>query len=1410
MINDSDNSVTAGARGARARRGAQRPAADLAHLSISNSLSSRHGELDHVPAVGDSSCPARPSGSSCPARAARGVVLSNSLAVSARWRRRVAARRPDDVAAGLVHKTQAAASAPRLAMALLNGLAFLAVSVWFGIGAMPAQAQSVTLVANIEQATADYTVAPVGWFSGSDDINWVQAQSFTTGSNARGYRLTSMTIALYKGDPDAALAVGIYTDSLGEPGEELYRLRGSVGSVGVTKFYAPRGADLDADTDYFLVLINDDGEHHYFVEDVTDSDQEDAGLALGFSIGNSRLEKWVSDSDPSSVWEELPQALKMAANGFAVVTADTTEPGRDELTAHVQDMPEAHDGQSSFKFALLFNQEVDGSYRDMRDHVLQISEGTVTNTRRLEPPSDRSWEYTVRPNADTDMTIVLPVTSDCAAVGAVCTEDGKRLSNGLTATVSGPGGLTATVSGPGSVLTAWFENVPESHDGSTAFTFELHFGEDIPGLSYTTVAGGLFEVTGANMTGARRLTRGSNQGWLVTVAPSGSEDLAISLPARACGETAAICVAGNRALSEGVSATVQMERPPGQEPRETLSARFENVPDSHDGSTPFTFDLHFSEAPEGLSYTTVAGGLLEVTGATVDKARRLTAGSNLAWEVTMTPSQSGDITITLPARACSEANAVCVGTRPLARAANATVRGGPLTASFSRVPAEHDGATAFDIRFHLSVEPAGLSYRTVQNGLFAVTGGSIEKASRLSAGKNNGWTLRILPSGLGDVTVRVNGTTACSTAPGVCTADGRKLAGGLSVSSAGPAALSVADAEVEEGADATLAFVVTLSKARFVTTTVQYATADGSATAGADYTLTSGTLTFGRLETMKTVSVPVLDDGHDEGSETITLTLSNASGARLGDATATGTITNSDPLPQALLARFGRTAAVHVVEQVQERIDAPREVGFEAQFAGRQLRSGMEREMAAEFLSRLAPSLGANRVGAGVQHPMSGSTVADRGAFGTPGLPDGASMAANPMGRMPGTDGGLNPLGHFGMGLRGGNMLTGSAFELSRETRRGGILSWWSRGAQSQFAGREGELSLDGRVSTTMAGADYAAGPLVAGLSLSHSRGRGGYEGVDIGEVTSSVTGLYPWLGYKATDRISLWGLTGYGKGALTLTPGAGAALQSGLSMAMAAGGLRGELAASLVGGFGLAFKADALWVGTGIEGVDGPEGRLAAAAAAVTRFRTVLEASRSYSFERGLSLQPSLDVGLRRDGGDAETGAGVDIGGGLIVSDRSTGLSADVRVRMLLAHQDEGFRERGLSVSFSFDPTPSTPLGFMAKVTPSLGGQAAGGAQALWGQETMAGMPQGGVASGNRLEAELGYGMPVGSRLVGMPRFGIGTSEYGRDYRLGYGLTVAQSGAMSFELGIDAARRESPVQGGAEHGVQGRLTARW
>ena len=697
---------------------------------------------------------------------------------------------------------------------------------------------------------------------------------------------------------------------------------------------------------------------------------------------------------------------------------------------------------------------------------------------------------------------------------------------------------------------------------------------------------------------------------------------------------------------------------------------------------------------------------------------------------------------------------------------------------------------------------------------FRLANADITKAKRVD-GRRDLWEMTVAPDSDQAVTIRLPETRDCAASGAVCTSDKRPLSHSLSATVTGPVGISVADARVEEDKDAVLTFVVTLDRAAGGTVTVDYATENGSATAGQDYTATSGTLRFEAGDTAKTIEVAVLDDSHDEGEETLTLRLSNPSGGRLVDAEATGTIENRDPLPRALLARFGRTVAVQVVEQVEERIRAPRQKGFRGQFAGRELRRGMVREMGVDFLNRLGGLAGANRYGAGLDTPMAGSPAGGAAMPGTPG-PSGGGLgmaAAGPMmgaGAGPGPDGVPNGSGRLDMGFGGGNILTGSGFVLNHETGRGGILSFWSRGEQSQFHGREGDLALDGRVRTSMFGADYATGPLVAGLSLAHSRGRGGYSGVGAGEVTSSVTGLYPWLGYKASDRITLWGVTGYGKGALRLTPGEATTLRSGLSMAMVAGGLRGDLADSVVGGFGLAFKADALWVGTGIKGVDGPGGRLAATEATVTRLRTGLEASRGYSIKRRLSLEPSLEVGLRRDGGDAETGAGVDIGGGLVVLDPLSGLSADVRVRMLLVHQDAGFRERGVSVSFSYDPTPRTPLGFLAKVSPSWGGQATSGAEAMWGRETMAEMAHGGASAGNRLKAELGYGLPVGSRFIGAPRFGIATSEYGRDYRLGYGLRVFESGAMNFDLGVDAQRHVSPGQEGAEHGVAGQLTVRW
>jgi hypothetical protein len=109
-------------------------------------------------------------------------------------------------------------------------------------------------------------------------------------------------------------------------------------------------------------------------------------------------------------------------------------------------------------------------------------------------------------------------------------------------------------------------------------------------------------------------------------------------------------------------------------------------------------------------------------------------------------------------------------------------------------------------------------------------------------------------------------------------------------------AVSIASALLAEGNAGTksMSLTITLATATPVRVSVVYATADGTATAGSDYTATSGTLVFAPGQTSKTVAVPILGDTGDESDETFSVTLSNPVNATLGTATATGTITNND------------------------------------------------------------------------------------------------------------------------------------------------------------------------------------------------------------------------------------------------------------------------------------------------------------------------------------------------------------------------------------------------------------------------------------------------------------------------------------------------------------------------------------
>lgn len=115
------------------------------------------------------------------------------------------------------------------------------------------------------------------------------------------------------------------------------------------------------------------------------------------------------------------------------------------LTAGVHGAPASHEGSvTTFTFELRFSEtpKADFSYRTLRDHAFTLTGGEVFNARRLERGKNVRWEISVRPSDNAGVTVVLPVTTDCASPAAVCTQDGRKLSLRLELTVPGPAAST--------------------------------------------------------------------------------------------------------------------------------------------------------------------------------------------------------------------------------------------------------------------------------------------------------------------------------------------------------------------------------------------------------------------------------------------------------------------------------------------------------------------------------------------------------------------------------------------------------------------------------------------------------------------------------------------------------------------------------------------------------------------------------------------------------------------------------------------------------------------------------------------------------------------------------------------------------------------------------------------------------
>ncbi|MDE0278418.1 MAG: hypothetical protein OYH76_21185 [Defluviicoccus sp.] len=581
-----------------------------------------------------------------------------------------------------------------------------------------------------------------------------------------------------------------------------------------------------------------------------------------------------------------------------------------------------------------------------------------------------------------------------------------------------------------------------------------------------------------------------------------------------------------------------------------------------------------------------------------------------------------------------------------------------------------------------------------------------------------------------------------------------------------------------------------------------------SARAGFDHDYLPAFLTT-RFHPGRTVAyfyVKVINDAIDENDETFELVLQDARGAAIAKAVAIGTITNDDPMPAAWLSRFGRTVAEQALDGVSERLAAPRTPGMRGTLAG------------------LPLGFGAGDAAPAAIAPASPD-------------PDPAVLGETRT-----------------MTMR--DALLGSRFTLTGAAdAAGGSAALWGRASQGRFDGRargDGtDIGLDGEVTTGMLGADYARDGWLVGLALAQSSAKGTYaafggEGAapcpdtdavlcdgavraGEGKVEASLTAALPYASLDASERLTLWGAAGVGAGGVTVetAPGSeeagagpGGRYEADTTWRMAAAGLRGDLLAPPAEGSGLALAltSDALWARTSSE-----ETRdLAASDSDVTRLRLGLAGSWRFALDgagpsetegaglraQGASLTPKLELGARHDGGDAETGFGLELGAGLAWSDPALGLSLDLSGRTLIAHEDGALEDRGLSAALAFDPSPETERGPSLSLRQDWGGQSAGGLDALFTPAPLE--DRTGSEPAGRWALEAAFGFPAfGGRWTGSPHAGLGLATGARDYSLGWRLTPESRNTPDLSFGLHATRRESDT-GAPEHALGFEARLRW
>ena len=559
-------------------------------------------------------------------------------------------------------------------------------------------------------------------------------------------------------------------------------------------------------------------------------------------------------------------------------------------------------------------------------------------------------------------------------------------------------------------------------------------------------------------------------------------------------------------------------------------------------------------------------------------------------------------------------------------------------------------------------------------------------------------------------------------------------------------ALAIADTEAKEGDMAE--FVVTLRPASEETATVSFRTVDGTATAGLDYTSAMGTLRFGPGETSATIAVSTLTDELVEGAERFTLELSEPVAATVADGTGVGTITDDHTarirtVNRTVLPEVGRALAFNAVTC---RFDRP-----------------LSQPMAANGTPRPAGHLSLSRGLIAGRRTSPGEPWTSPAG---PGMPPGdpwTSPAGPPL-----------PLEQA---------LANSSFLMPSTTEQGGAgryTAWGCADYRHLGGSGNGRLSWNGAAFSVQVGADVELGSnMLAGVSLSRSRssfGFGGGEHADRrGGNELSLTGVNPYVAWLVTPDLDVWGTLGHAWGDYQLDDHLGAGtLTSAATLNSATVGINGRLLAR--GGAMLRLRGEG---GLAQLGVAGDGETLAAMGLDMRRVRLSTEASYEHLFSVGSTLTPWGELGLRHDGGDGETGAGLEVRGGLRYRDLAKGLTVEGNGRRLIVHEG-AVRESGFGLVLRLDPGESG-LGPSMNLTPAWGATASG-VHELW--ERGATAFSGYDARGARMNARFSYGFSAldgGGLLTPFGALSL-AREDGRAYGLGATLAMGRSATVSLE----------------------------